>query len=132
MKKYYLLFLVILAFSSGCSDDVLLPEDQFDSSIDGKSIRINENHQFILELDLNADAGYSWDYSISDTTVLRIDSTTYRPKSNDRNLCGGITIETFYFCSINKGDCNVNLYEHQHWVSDVKPINYIQFKVIVK
>ncbi|OGU28575.1 MAG: hypothetical protein A2057_16930 [Ignavibacteria bacterium GWA2_35_9] len=132
MKKYYLLFFVIISFLSGCSDNVLSSEDQFDSSINGKSIRINKNHQFILELDLNADAGYCWDYSIGDTTVLRIDSTSYRPKSGNWNQCGGVTIETFYFCGIKKGNCEVNLFEHRVWESNIKPINTIQFNVIVK
>jgi len=120
MKKYYLLFFVIISFLSGCSDNVLSSEDQFDSSINGKSIRINKNHQFILELDLNADAGYCWDYSIGDT------------KSGNWNQCGGVTIETFYFCGIKKGNCEVNLFEHRVWESNIKPINTIQFNVIVK
>ena len=131
MKKYYLLFLVIISFLSGCSDNVLSSEDQFDSSINGKSISITKNHQFILELDLNADAGYRWDYSISDASVVRIDSTNYRPKSGDWNQVGGVTIETFYFCGIKKGNCIVNLFEHRAWESNIAPITTVHFNVIV-
>ena len=132
MKKYYLLFLVIISFLSGCSDNVLSSEDQFDSSINGKSISITKNHQFILELDLNADAGYQWDYLLTDTAVIRIDSTNYKPKSDNWNQDGGVTIETFYFCGIKSGNCIVNLFEHRVWESNVEPINNIQFNVIVK
>lgn len=132
MKKYYLLFLVAISFLSGCADNVLSSEVQFDSSINGKSISINKNHQFILELDLNADAGYCWDYTINDMTVLRIDSTSYRSKSGNSNQDGGVTIETFYFCGIERGNCKVNLFEHRVWESNVEPINNIQFNVIVK
>ncbi|OGU51761.1 MAG: hypothetical protein A2080_13525 [Ignavibacteria bacterium GWC2_36_12] len=132
MKTYYLLLLIIIPFLSGCSDNVLSTENQFDSSINGKSISINKNHQFILELDLNADAGYRWDYSMTDTSVIRIDSTNYRPKSGNWNQVGGVTIETFYFCGIKKGNCTVNLFEHRVWESSISPINTIQFNVIVK
>jgi predicted secreted protein len=132
MKKYYLLFLVNISFLSGCADNVLSSEDQFDSSINGKSISINKNHQFILELDLNADAGYQWDYLITDTSVIRIDSTNYRPKSGNWNEVGGVTIETFYFCGRERGNCKVNLYEHRAWESNIEPINTIQFNVVVK
>ena len=122
MKTCYLLLLVVISFSAGCSDNILSTENQFDSSINGTSIRVNKNQQFILELDLNADAGYRWDYSISDASVVRIDSTNYRPKSGDWNQVGGVTIETFYFCGIKKGNCIVNLFEHRAWESNIAPI----------
>ena len=131
MKTCYLLFLVIISSFAGCSDNILSTENQFDSSINGTSIRANKNQQFILELELNADAGYRWDYSISDASVVRIDSTNYRPKSGDWNQVGGVTIETFYFCGIKKGNCIVNLFEHRTWESNIAPINSVHFNVIV-
>ena len=73
MKKYYLPFFVIISFLSGCSDNVVSSEDQFDSSVNGQTIIINTNHKFTLELDLHADGGYHWDYSISDTAIVQID-----------------------------------------------------------
>ena len=132
MKKHYLLFLIIISFLFGCSDNVISTENQFDSSINGKNVSINKYHQFILELDLNADAGYQWDYSMTDTSVIRIDSTNYRPKSGNWNQVGGVTIETFYFCGIKKGNCLINLFEHRVWESNIEPINTIQFNVIIK
>ena len=131
MKTCYLLLLVVISFSAGCSDNILSTENQFDSSINGTSIRVNKNQQFILELELNADAGYRWDYSISDASVVRIDSTNYRPKSGDWNQVGGVTIETFYFCGIKKGNCIVNLFEHRAWESNIAPITIVHFNVIV-
>ena len=131
MKTCYLLLLVVISFSAGCSDNILSTENQFDSSINGTSIRANKNQQFILELELNADAGYRWDYSISDASVVRIDSTKYRPKSGDWNQVGGVTIETFYFCGIKKGNCIVNLFEHRAWESNIAPITTVHFNVIV-
>jgi predicted secreted protein len=132
MKKYHLLFFVIILFLSGCSENVLSTEDQFDSSINGKSITINTNHKFTLELDLHADGGYQWDHSISDTSVVRIDSTNYRPKSGNWNQDGGVTIETFYFTGERKGNCIINLIEHRIWEKNIAPINTVQFNVIVK
>ena len=132
MKKYYLLFFVIISFLFGCSDNVISSEDQYDSAIDGQTITINTNQKFTLELDLHADGGYQWDYSISDTAIVRIDSASYRPKSGNWNQVGGVTIETFYFCGIKKGNCIVNLFEHRAWESNIAPINTVQFNVIVK
>ena len=132
MKKYYLLFFIIISYLSGCSDNVISSEDQFDISIDGQTITINTNQKFTLELDLHADGGYQWDYSISDTAVVQIDSTSYRPQSGNWNQVGGVTIETFYFCGIRTGQCVVNLIEHRVWEKDVPPINSVQFSVIVK
>ncbi len=132
MKKYYFLFLVIISFLSGCSDNVLSTEDQFDSSINGKSISIKKNQPFILELDLNADAGYQWDYLMSDTSIVRIDSVNYKHASGNWNQVGGVTIETFYFCGIKKGNCKINLFEHRVWENNNDPINTIHFNVIVK
>ena len=132
MNKCYSLFLVVFSFLSGCSDNATLLESPFDSSINGKSVVLNMNHQLILELDLNADAGYKWDCSMTDSSVVRVDSTNYKPKSGNWNQVGGITVETFYFSGIKKGDCKINLYEHRAWESNVAPINTVNFRVVIQ
>lgn len=128
MKTYYFLFLVIILFLSGCSESVAPTENHFSSSIDGKSIVINKNHQFILELNLNADAGYQWDYSISDMSVVILDSTNYIWG----NQVGGITTKNFYFRGVMAGSCGIDLFEHRVWESNVAPINTVHFSVMVK
>ncbi len=132
MKKYYPLFLIVISFLFGCSESTLPTEVRLDSSINGKNITVNNNSKFTMELDLNADAGYQWDYSLSNTSVLKVDSTNYRPKSGNWNQVGGLTVETFYFCSKKTGQCKINLIEHRGWESDVPPINTVQFNVIVR
>jgi predicted secreted protein len=132
MKKYYFLFFVVMSVLDGCSDSSLPTEVKYNSSINGKTISVIRGYVYTLELDLNADAGYQWDYSISDTTVIEIDSTSYRPKSGNWNQVGGLTIETFYFRGKKSGQCFVKLIEHQVWEKDVPPINTIQFSAIVK
>ena len=131
MKKYYLLFFAIIPFIFSCSDNIVSPEPPYDSSINGKSIRIYKNQQFILELEVCLDGGYCWDCSFSDNSILRIDSTKFRSKNGNPNLVGGMSIETFYFCGIKKGKCWVDLYERQPWEPGTAPINTIQFNVIV-
>jgi predicted secreted protein len=132
MKKYYLLFLIIISLLFGCSDSSIPTEAQLDSSINGKNITVNTNSKFAMELDLNADGGYIWDYSLSDASVIKVDSTSYKPKSGNWDQVGGLTVETFYFCSKKTGQCKVNLIEHRGWESDVSPINTVQFNVIVR
>ena len=132
MKKYYSLLLIAISFLFGCSDSSIPTEAKLDSSINGKNITITTNSKFAIEFDLNADAGYQWDYSLSNTSVLKVDSTNYRPKSGNWNQVGGLTVETFYFCSKKTGQCKVSLFEHRGWESDVSPINTVQFNVIVR
>jgi predicted secreted protein len=84
-----------------------------------------------LELDLHADGGYQWYYGISNTTVVQIDSTSYRSKSGEL-IDGGLTIETLYFQTKTNGQCAVNLTERRGWEEDIPPINTVQFGVVVK
>lgn len=131
MKKFYPVLFVIISFLSGCSDSVTSVE-QYDSSINGKSISIHKNNLFTLELDANTDGGYQWDYTMTDSSVLRLDSTSLRPKDGNWNKCGGLYVRTFYFLGTKEGSCTVNLFEHQAWMKDVEPINTVQFSVIIK
>jgi predicted secreted protein len=132
MKKYYFLFLIVISFLLGCSDSLLPTEVKIDSTINGKNITIITNQKFALELDLNADAGYQWNYSISDTEVVRIDSVSFKPKSGNWNQDGGVTVETFYFVGKRTGQCLIGLIEHRVWEKDAPPISTVQFSVIVK
>ena len=123
------LFLLVLC---GCDlGDSQKSEPQLDSSVNGKRIAYAPDQSFSLELDLNADAGYSWFFAISDTTVIHLDSTSYRPKSGNWNIVGGLTVETFYFRTLKTGQCSITLVQRQGWLPDVPPIDSVQFTVIV-
>jgi len=116
----------------GCDlGDSLTSPPQLDSSVSGKTVAYAPNQSFLLELDLNADAGYSWYYTISNTTVIHLDSTSYRPKSGNWNQVGGMTVETFYFQATKTGECSVALDERQGWLPNVPPIHSVRFGVIV-
>jgi len=127
MKSYYLLYLLVLTFLYSCSD----LSNEPDSSTIEHTITVTTNQNFTFELDVHADGGYQWDYSISDTAVAWIDSTSYRPKSGDWSQVGGVTIETFYFSGKRKGHCIINLIEHRSWEINIAPINTVQIRVIV-
>jgi len=129
MKHILLLSLALFIFP-GCSKSPQPTEPQLGLDISGKHVVYLPNQQFSLELDLNADAGYQWDYDISDTTVLRIDSTRYRSKSGEI-VVGGLTVETFYFRTLTIGYCTVSLMERRGWERDTPPIHAIQFWVVV-
>ena len=75
---------VLLLLLGGCSEPSGLNGPMLDLTINGKTVYYATNQIFLLELDVAADAGYMWDYSISDTNVVRVDSTGYRPKSDNR------------------------------------------------
>jgi predicted secreted protein len=106
-------------------------ELNLDSTINGTTITYPSNQRFSLELDLNADVGYQWDYSISDTNVVRIDSTSYRPKSGNWNQEGGLTVENFHFHTMHYGRCDIKLIQHRVWLPNVPPIDTLRFSVLV-
>ena len=124
--------LLVLLVLCGCDlGDPPISQPRLDSSVNGKKVVYVLNQSFQLELDLNADAGYSWYYTISDTTVIHLDSTSYRPKSGNWNQVGGMTVETFYFQATKTGECSVALDERQGWLPNVPPIHSVRFGVIV-
>jgi predicted secreted protein len=127
--RAFLLFPLVLG---GCDlGDSLKSPPLLDSSVNGTKVAYAPNQSFQLELDLNADAGYSWYYTISDTTVITLDSTSYRPKSGNWNGVGGMTVETFYFRTTKTGECSIALDERQGWLPNVPPINSVRFSVVV-
>lgn len=132
MKLIYRPILMLLPFLFACSDEAIAPNSDLNASIDGKTIEILENQQFTLLLDLHADAGYSWNCSISDLGIVALDSVSYKPKDNDPDLLGGLTIQTFYFTGIHRGICKISLIEHQSWDTEAEPLNSIHFYVRVE
>lgn len=125
----------------GCGDqgvniDAAGPFDSpFTSSINGKNIACCPGQVFSLELFLHFDSGYSWDYTISNNTIVRIDSTpsrpTYNPTNSDSIMVGGVAIETFYFRAMKPGNCTINLIEHRGWLPNEPPMNSVRFNVSV-
>ena len=131
MRKFHLTMSGLMILFLDCSDSSMPTQTQLDSSINGKNVVYTSHQRFSLELDLAADAGYQWDYTISDTTVVRVDSTRYRPKSGNWNQDGGLTVETFYLCTKNAGKSTIGLIEHRGWEKDVPPIAVVRFNVSV-
>ena len=132
MRRYYFTLSVLICFLFGWSC-LSVPTEIFDSSVNGKNIMIQRNEQFIVNLDVHADGGYQWDCQISDSTILKKDSTHIAPKNSNRNIVGGLSVETFYLSSSSKpGQCTINLIEHRGWEQNIPPINTVQFHVVVK
>ena len=130
--KTHVCFTFILLFSLvGCSQPSSPVALELDSSINGKTVLYPRNQKFTLQLDLQADAGYQWNYSIGDTNVVRIDSTCYTPKSGNWNQIGGVTVETFFFCTVQTGQSVVTLIEHRQWEPNVPAIDSLTFTLVV-
>jgi predicted secreted protein len=132
--KLSILFLFLLAFVLGNCLQSLSPIDRptLDSSVNSKTVTYPLNFNFRLILDLHATMGYHWEYSISDSNIVKIDSTSYAPKSGNPDQIGGITIETFYFCTLKTGLCKITLVERRGWEpEEIEPINSISFNVRV-
>jgi predicted secreted protein len=136
MKEYFALSLFAFLMSAcsksaGPTGNPTTPASPLTSDIDGKTIRFSSGQRFSLELDLHADGGYQWDCEISDTNIICVDSTGYRPGSRDELVVGGLTVETIHFRTKNPGHCTVSLNERRGWEKDVPPINSLRFQVSV-
>jgi predicted secreted protein len=131
MKILYFIFVLLIFVAWECGDSALVSENMVGLDINGKNLVYEKNNKFILELDVHADGGYQWFKNISDTNVIRIDSIRYRPKG-DKNLVGGMTVETFFFKTLKHGASAIELIEKRGWEKDIAPINKIYFTVNVK
>jgi len=131
MKGYSLLTLILLLSLVGCSQPPSSIESKLDSSISGKTFSSSVNQKFTLQLDVHFDGGYQWAYSISDTNVVRIDSTRSAPKSRDRNLLGGLAVQTLFFRTLQPGQSVITLTERRSWEKNIAPIDSLTFTVAV-
>jgi hypothetical protein len=129
-QSTFVLFLLTFILL-GCSESLLPTETKLGNDISGQSAVYSSNQRFTLELDVHFDGGYQWLYSIGDTNIVKLDSTSFRSKS-DQQVAGGLAVETFFFRTINNGKSIVNLKECRVWEQDVPPINTLSFGVFVK
>jgi predicted secreted protein len=136
--KGLLWFLLAFFFCSGCTDEGVnvSPWDGtplLDASINGTEMTTGIDSRFRVELDVWADAGYQWDCSFSDSTVLQLEKTTTRDTSTSNPPApGGATLETFYFKAKAEGSCKVILIHHRAWMPSVPPKDSIGFRVDVR
>lgn len=130
IKKSHLLSFVLLIpflFLLGCSD----APNESDSNVIVKNFNVTANENFSFELEFCASGGYQLDYSISDTSIVAIDSISFRPKDEDLELDGENTIQTFYLTSKTNGQSIIKVIEHRIWESDIEPINTFKFFINV-
>jgi predicted secreted protein len=120
-KSHFLSFVLLIPFLLflGCSESL----NKSDSNVIVKNFSVTANESFSFELEVCATCGYQLDYSISDTSIVAIDSISFRPKDEDLELIGGNTIQTFYLTSKTNGNCIIDIIEHRVWESDIEPIN---------
>ncbi|HTY21688.1 MAG TPA: protease inhibitor I42 family protein [Desulfomonilaceae bacterium] len=135
MKK---LLLILFSFFllAGCKDQGVSPVDDsimLDGSINGKEMVTGLDYRFRLELEVLADAGFQWDCSFSDSSVVQLDRVSYRSGSTTYPPPpGGSVFETFYFKTNAQGSCTVRLIHHQAWMPNVPPRDTVSFQVYVR
>jgi len=129
-----MLMLLVLFTASSCNDKGTEPDaglPQLDAAVDGRTFQYQQDQRFTLALDSYADAGYMWDWDISDTLVVSTDGNpTY--KSNNPDLCGGLCTATFRFYTKIAGYCVVTLIEHQRWMKNDPPLHVVRFSIVVR
>jgi predicted secreted protein len=107
-------------------------ESVIDSTVNGSTVKYSVGERFRLDLIVHVDAGFQWDYTMSDTNAVCVDSTTYRPFNPDSIRPGAAAIQAFHFRAFHTGTCSVRLIEHQPWEPNVAPIDTVSFAVKVQ
>ena len=116
----------------GCSCNSL-PIESLNTTVNGKNIIIQKGEKFLLILDAHSDGGYQWDCQISDSKIIKKDSTQIISNNKNVNMVGGISTETLYFSGNNvTGESEITLIEHRSWEKNIPPVNKVQFQVLVK
>jgi hypothetical protein len=131
VKTNICFLIVIIPILTGCSK--LMPsEPTLDSAIDGRTIVYSSNQHFTLDLEEDygeLDSGDQWQCFISDTNVVRIDSTRFVYKKYTEY--SGYEIETFCFHAIQRGRSAVIMTLGQSWYPDYPPLKTVKFFIIV-
>lgn len=126
VKKYYFLLLLVVPSLISCS------ESSSPTGAETKSIMIRASQQYILKLETAIDAGYQWKYTISDTGVVKLDSTNSVSENTDTQSVGGGASETFYFSGKRAGMCVVILSECRAWEKNTAPLSSVELFMNVK
>lgn len=130
MRNYYVWSVFLTLLLIGCSRSSAPTQAQLDSSINGGTFTASPNEKFSLRLDLNADGGYQWNYDVSDSAVVTMDTQpTFQPPKTG---VGGVTIETFYFRVLREGQCTMTFNQSRGWEQDVAPISTVKFLLVAK
>jgi hypothetical protein len=134
MKAALLIALLLCFVLQGCSDlggPIIDGLPELNETVNGKTLLYGSNQRFKLFLDSWADAGYQWDYALSDSTVAFVDgAVTYR--SNNPGVLGGLATATVVIHTGRSGDCRITFFEHQRWMKDVPPHKTVTFTVVVE
>jgi len=134
MKKIALVALVTLF--AGCSDrgfdlaPTIPGQGGYDILVRGEVLTCTLGQTFPIVLNVNADGGYRWDYTIVEPQVIRLDSSSTRPQYP--NTVGGTSIQTFYFHAIGVGSCRILMIQHRAWESTVPPIEAVEYDITVR
>jgi predicted secreted protein len=134
MKAVLLIAALLCFVLQGCSDlggpiTDGLPE--LNETVNGTTLSYGSNQRFKLLLDSWIDAGYQWDYALSDSTVAMVEgAVTYR--SNNPGVPGGLATAIVVVRTGCSGDCTISLFEHQRWMKDVPPRKTVTFTIVVQ
>jgi len=133
MKRVLFIAALLSVLLEGCSDlggpltDGL---PQLDETVNGLTLSYGSHQRLKLCLDSWADAGYQWDYSLSNSSVAFVEGkVTYR--QNNPDVDGGLSTATAIICTRRSGECKITFIEHQSWIKNVPPRKTVTFTVVV-
>ncbi|NOX85134.1 MAG: protease inhibitor I42 family protein [Chlorobi bacterium] len=119
---FFFIIIVLLAALAGCTNKPFTMEDS------GRTVELDLDSPFMVELKGNASTGYSWEILEMDTTVVRqIGKQGYMP-SGDKIGSGGTY--TFWFKTVDFGETELVIGYVRRFESDEPPAKIFRMKII--
>ena len=97
---------------------------------DDTSILVLAGQTFTIKLDENPTTGYAWVSSVSDETIVKEQSSEYKPSAADTQTVGSGGTRSFTYMAQKAGIATITLVYQRSW--EETPTETIVYNVTVK
>ncbi len=120
-KKLLIVSLFIFAITTGI---VLLITDNLE-------IETTSSTNNVITLDENPTTGFTWQYIIEDTKILKVTSDSYTENKSKENIVGAGGVHTWYLEGLEQGTTTIKFDLYRTWEGIDKSIETVAFLVKV-
>ena len=135
----YIFFVLFLTFMISCGNTSSKMGEQKNAAViklnkddSGKTIELSVGNIFEITLAANNTAGYQWEISSINTSVLEKISEEYIPDNASQNIVGSGGKFVGKFKAVNIGNSALEMVYHRTFEKDVAPVKKFNINVLVK